>query len=173
MLRGADISPCGLYRYRLWRDSGKVAAPRICFVMLNPSTADAEQDDPTIRRCLGFAKSLGYENLDVVNLYAFRTTDPQALSDTQDPVGPLNDLRIEQTAEVAQLVVAAWGATVVKVGLSGTATARTALRISKVAQLLARYAPVHCLGTTQAGAPKHPLYVRGDTQPVLWRARHG
>src|SRR5262245_19133112 len=86
----ALISPCGLYRYwltRTWDNSLR----RVCWVMLNPSTADAEQDDPTIRRCVGFARSWGAGGIIVVNLFAFRASDPKALLRAADPVGPDND----------------------------------------------------------------------------------
>lgn len=160
----------GPYRYRLWRE-WDASLPRACFVMLNPSTADADTDDPTIRRCLGFARLWGCGRLDVVNLYALRATDPKVLSDHPDPVGPLNDEAIEQAAMGAWRIVAAWGSTVVKSGLSGTATARTALRAGHVMGALVRIAPVYALGTTASGQPRHPLYVKGDTKPfpLTWK----
>src|SRR5262249_14212908 len=96
--RAAVISDCGRYRYSLTRRWGDAAEPRALFVMLNPSTADAEQDDPTIRRCIGFAKAWGMGSLEVVNLYALRATDPAALLSAPDPIGPKNDTMITSAA---------------------------------------------------------------------------
>src|SRR5262245_13227298 len=104
----AELSPCGRYRYaltRTWGDPKKV----VCWVMLNPSTADADQDDPTIRRCLGFSRAWGAGGLVVVNLFALRATDPDQLRIAADPVGPDNDSHLS-TAAFGRLVVAAWGA---------------------------------------------------------------
>lgn len=85
---GADISACGAYRYRLDRLGALLGRGAVNFVMLNPSTADAEQDDPTIRRCLGYAFRWGFARLIVTNLYALRSTDPRALWEHPDPIGP-------------------------------------------------------------------------------------
>lgn len=145
---GAIISDCGLYRYRLWRrwDDG----PTCVFVMLNPSTADSEKDDPTIRRCIGFAKREGCGRLEVVNLFAFRATSPAAMKAAADPVGPDNDFRIrEATNHPSPLVIAAWGA-------HGSFRRRAA----DVGERFG--ADWMCLGFTAGGQPKHPLYVRGD-----------
>src|SRR4051812_4003223 len=114
--RGAEISECGKYRYRLWRQwfgfgSEKEVA---LFIMLNPSTADANQDDPTIRRCAAFANASGYERLEVVNLYAYRATDPddlfKAAREGQDIVGPHNEQAVREAADRADLIICAWGA---------------------------------------------------------------
>jgi hypothetical protein len=105
---GAELSPCRRYRYRLWRRWSD--GPVVNFVMLNPSTADAEQDDPTVRRCVGFAKSWGAGGLVVTNLYALRSTDPKALWTADDPVGPENAFHLGSGALGADTVVCAWGA---------------------------------------------------------------
>ncbi len=86
---GAVLSADGVYRYRLWR-TWDASKPTLAFLMLNPSTADATEDDPTIRRCLGFAKEWGYGSLVVVNLFALRSPNPDALRENDDPVGPEN-----------------------------------------------------------------------------------
>ena len=149
---GADLSDDGLYRYRLWRKWAPGA--RMVFCMLNPSTADAHQDDPTIRRCIGFAKEHGCGALDVVNLFALRSTDPAALFDHPDPIGPANDDAIAAAAKGAAVVVVAWGA---EGGLRH--------RDQEVLDLLDRFAeaPPVCLGRTKAGFPRHPLYVAKAT----------
>jgi hypothetical protein len=153
--RGAHISSDGFYRYGLWRtwDYG----PWLPFVMLNPSTADANLDDPTIRRCIGFAKREGYGGIRVVNLYAYRSTSPKALLTCADPVGPENDGYLYGTLAAARTsrvpVIAAWGA-----------NARLD-RVARVLNLLPG-AVWRCLGTTKQGAPKHPLYIKSD-QPLV------
>lgn len=128
------------------------------FVMLNPSTADAEVDDPTIRRCIGFARREGYDALHVLNLYAYRATKPADCFGASDPVGPENDgyLGREFTAAVGAgfPVVVAWGA-----------NARSD-RVAAVLRLAPHALTLRCLGMTKGGHPRHPLYVHGD-QPLV------
>lgn len=112
MLKTARLSNCGTYRYHLTRYWG--AGPALLFVMLNPSTADDKLDDPTIRKCIGFAERNGCDGIEVVNLFAFRATDPRELKRAGYPVGPENNGIIRSKAtEVAERggrVVCAWGA---------------------------------------------------------------
>lgn len=153
--------PSSAYRYVLgrWLDrSANVAARRVLFCMLNPSTADARILDPTVRRCVQFSLSWGFGTMVVVNLFAFRSTDPGALAKSADPVGVENDSMIKCEAEEADLVVAAWGSHPIAVE-----------RSKRVLSLLGK--SVMCLGTTIAGQPKHPLYIRGD-QPLIPFAGH-
>lgn len=146
----AIFSDCGTYRYQLTRGPREAAAA--VFVMLNPSTADANQNDPTIRRCLGFARAWGFGQLIVANLYALRSTDPRALKSHLDPVGPENDLHLRQLAATASSIVVAWGANAEQG------------RAFKVATMMrAAGARLSCLGTTRDGAPRHPLYVSAST----------
>lgn len=160
---GAEISPCGLYRYRLWRAWG--SGPRMLWIMLNPSTADAEADDPTIRRCRAFAQREGFEGLEVVNLYAWRASDPAELSRAiargEDPVGPENARSIEAALErcTPGLVVAAWGAKRPK--------GSQAWRLP-VLEALRRGQQLQCLGTTIRGEPRHPLYVPARQRFEPW-----
>lgn len=116
--------------------------------MLNPSTADATQDDPTIRRCVGFAEARSFTHLAVVNLFALRSTDPEMLAVDHDPVGPENDKWIQEEIAKARLVVVAWGA-------HQFARERAAHVLKMIP---ADLGPV-CLGKTKAGYPRHPLYV--------------
>jgi hypothetical protein len=155
--RGAVLSADGLYRYRLWRIVGS-EFKRVVVVMLNPSTADAEVDDPTIRRCVAFARREGCGRLDVVNLYGFRATDPKALRGVEDPIGPANDEHILAASDAAHLVVVAWGAD------AGPVVGRD----DAVVHLLRDRGAVHCLGTTAKGAPRHPLYLRADAPLAPW-----
>lgn len=167
---GADVD--GPHRYRLWREWAPVLG-RCVFIMLNPSTADDTQDDPTIRRCLRFATEWGYGRLDVVNLLAIRCTDPARLHtiDRDILVGARNDEAIREACADARMVLAAWGATAVKVGWPGTAVCLSALRAEQVLQVATRLSPVHCLGRTAAGHPRHPLYVAANTRPQVFRQR--
>ena len=143
------------YRYALSRHWGDGESQ--VFVMLNPSTADATLDDPTIRRCMGFARRDGYDGLVVVNLYAYRSTDPKALFTGVDAVGPQNDdylrLLLAERVRRGLPVIAAWGANA---------------RLDRVGAVLNLVSDVdwRCLGTTKQGAPKHPLYIKGD-QPLV------
>lgn len=159
MNRTARISLSGEYRYELRRWWGAEDAPYVLFVMLNPSTADADVDDPTIRRCIGFTKSWGYSRLFVGNLFAYRATRPAELKTARDPVGHPNDVWLRSMARGAKLVIAAWGAH----GPAG--------RAAEVTTILTEWGEVHCLGLTKAGRPRHPLYVRGETQPVPFAQR--
>lgn len=155
MERGALFDASGVYRYRLTR-VWTPDAPRVVFVMLNPSTADAVRDDPTIRRCIGLARSWGYGRLEVVNLFAYRSSAPKTLLVARDPIGPENDDYLRQAAAEAALVVAAWG--------------NVGALMERDRVVLDMLAPrsLHCLGLTLRGQPRHPLYVRGDTLPVPW-----
>lgn len=154
--RGAELSPCGQYRYQLTRTLADGGGRGPCtFIMLNPSTADHTKDDPTIRRCLGYVSDWGYDQLRVVNLFAWRATWPRDLFAAIDPTGVRNDWWIERTVRDSNMVVAAWGA-------HGTRRGRgSAIR----AQLGHRR--VHCLGLTADGQPRHPLYVARAHPPEL------
>lgn len=146
-MRGEAIfDATGRYRYLLRRRWG--AGPRVAFVMLNPSTADASRDDPTIRRCVGFARRWGFRSVDVVNLFAYRTPHPRALARAADPVGPANDRHLRRAVRRAALVVCAWGATDL-----AHARARAVAGLFDGIRL-------RCLGWTRSGAPRHPLYLR-------------
>lgn len=152
--RGATISACSRYRYELtrrWSDSTR----SVTWIMLNPSTADAAVDDPTIRRCIAFSKAWLCGSLRVCNLYALRSTDPSALWKCADPVGPENDRYLSNSG--GDVIVCAWGANA------------KADRAKAVYNLLNNAAPMMCLGRTKAGAPKHPLYVAGATQLEVWK----
>lgn len=157
--KSAVISSCGTYRYRLarqWRE----ASTLLTFIMLNPSTADADLDDPTIRRCIGFARRDGFGGIRVYNLFALRSTSPTALKLHRDPIGPENDERLlacfEHAAEYCSPIIAAWGA---HGSLRGRDRAVMAAARTAGAKL-------SCLGVTKDGHPKHPLYI-GASQPFV------
>ena len=153
MERQARFSRCGKYRYALCRKWN--GGESVMFVGLNPSTADQYQDDPTVRRCIRFARDWGFGRLVVVNLFAFRSTDPRVLGAVKDPVGPTNDRHIRDLASDVQLVIAAWG---------------NRGRLLNRHQLLLGWLPdPHCLGITKSGLPRHPLYLRHDVKPFPFR----
>lgn len=154
MIRNALIE--GPYRYNLFREWG--TGTRLCWVMLNPSTADAETDDPTIRRVLRFSREWGYEAVEVVNLFALRSTDPRVLRHDVDCIGPRNDDAIVGAAMAAELVVCAWGLR----GAIGN-------RGNRVRNLLEdAIGRVWNLGLNANGTPKHPLYVPAEKRPEVW-----
>lgn len=156
---GASLSDDRLYRYLLWREWESRPKKRgyVLWVMLNPSTADASGDDPTVRKCIGFSKRWGYGRLEVVNLYAYRATKPKAMWEAEgngiDIVGPLNERAIEAGIKGAALIVAAWGA-----------GAHEAEHDDLVRQL--QEGGAMCLGRTAMGEPRHPLMLSYDTELV-------
>lgn len=171
------FSPCRKYRYTLWREWWRDALPRplcrdcadvngVCprdgtrcdpsdyvqFIGLNPSTADETNDDPTIRRCINFAKAWGFGAMCMTNLFAFRATDPRCMMGCSRPIGADNDLWLTAMARNAALIVAGWGNKGAFLG-----------RDKEVLKLLDN---VHCLRHTKAGHPEHPLYIPAETQPI-------
>jgi hypothetical protein len=151
---GAIFDLDGRYRYSLWR-TWSTRHPRIAFVLLNPSTADEQRNDPTIRRCLGFAQAWHYGSMEVVNLFAYRATDQRELFKANDPIGEENNRFLLQAVEHCSTVVLGWGNRGIFLG-----------RDRQVIHLLAGRKDVHCLGTTKDGQPRHPLYIKGDTSLV-------
>lgn len=156
MILGTELSACGRYRYRLTRTWDVHRAP-LTFVMLNPSTADAYEDDPTIRRCVGFARREGAGGLVVVNLYALRAVNPSFIKVASEPVGAYADdvliavaLAIGRRAQL-QPIVCAWGV--------GAARERVEVALELLNDARA---DLVCLGTTKDGHPRHPLYVKAD-----------
>lgn len=158
-IRSATLSECGTYRYelsRVWSLDG----PRVLFVMLNPSTADHDVDDPTIRKCSGFAKRWGFSGLVVVNLFAFRATKPADLKKAEHPVGELNRDYLLNGALECDEIVCAWGA---HGKLHGRGLyVRTLLKAHGE-----RRGGLKCLGMTKGGQPRHPLYLKNDTERRL------
>lgn len=151
---GADFSPCGRYRYRLWRiwDRSK---PLCVFLMLNPSKADAQHNDPTVERCERRAREWGYGGLVVINLFAFRATDPAVMLTYPEPIGPENDAAIRTAAQEAGLLVLAWGN-------EGAHRDRSA-EVRKL--LFAAGVKAHSLKVNGSGEPAHPLYLSYALRP--------
>lgn len=148
------------YRYTLTRTVDpllrSLRGPML-FVMLNPSTADEHTDDPTIRRCIGFARREQAPSIQVVNLYAYRATDPADLARASWPIGESNDDVLIEAMRSDARIVCAWGAHPMAI--------RARPRFRR-AHKLAGSPPLLCLGTTKGGAPRHPLYVRADAPLV-------
>lgn len=157
---GAVFSVDRRYRYLLWRNwsAGLERDERHpVFVLLNPSTADANQDDPTIRRCIGFARTWGFGGVKIVNLFGFRSTNPRLLREERDPVGPDNDAVIDEAISGESLVVCGWG-------IGGELNGRDISWLIRHASL-----ELHVLGETVGGHPRHPLYMPKTTQAIRWR----
>jgi hypothetical protein len=150
MQTGAVFSPCKTHRYALWRRWSD--APPVLFVMLNPSRADRNQDDPTIRRCISFAKQWGHGGIIVGNLFAFRSPYPKDLQTAPDPIGSENNQWLQRLATQSTTVVGAWG--------------HRGTYMNRGQDVAALFPDLLCLGTTKQGQPRHPLYVAASTSPV-------
>ncbi len=152
--RSAVFSPCRTWRYTLDRHwNGHTPRNTVLFVLLNPSTADEEQDDPTNRRALKYAQRWGYNGCVFVNLFSSRTPYPQEMKQAENPIGPDNDQWIQRRAAEAQRIICAWGA-------HGTHMERA----EQVRALLAPY-DTWCMGVTKGGEPRHILYLPADFTP--------
>ncbi|MCV2863864.1 DUF1643 domain-containing protein [Albidovulum sediminicola] len=153
----AHYSDCGHYRYLLTRRWG--AGDVLLYILLNPSTATEERNDPTIERCERRARALGFDGFAVANLFAWRATRPEDLKCAPEPVGPENEAALLAAAAGAGMILCGWG-------LHGAFLGRGAL----VAEALrARGHPLCHLGLTKSGAPRHPLYVPYAQPPQPWR----
>jgi hypothetical protein len=156
LISGAQFSECRTWRYGLWRIwDWQGHANCVAFIGLNPSTADETLDDPTIRRCIGFAKRWGFGGCYMLNAYAFRATDPRVMKQAADPVGPGNDEALAYYRSRVGLIIAAWGVHC------------EPERERRVCEVIGQ--PIYCLGKTKDGRPKHPLYLRADTErEIFW-----
>lgn len=153
MKKAATISDCGRYRYtlsRIWNEKLRL----ILFIGLNPSTADAEEDDPTIRRLIRFATDWDFGGMLMGNLFAYRATDPEDLINCEEPVGRFNNYWLEIMSQKVGIKVACWG------------THGTFLKRDK--QVLSMLDSLFIFGLTKEDMPKHPLYLRADTKLVPW-----
>lgn len=158
MQRGAHISDCGTYRYRLWREWDRARAT-LAFLMLNPSTADHSTDDQTIKRCLARAMKDGYGRLEVANLFPLRATNPDELLTHGDPLGPPNiaDGAVMDAIDSASMVICAWG--------THPAAAPRADELMHIFGVVGWRGRLYHLGLNKDGSPKHPLYIAASTRP--------
>jgi hypothetical protein len=151
---GAIFDVSGRYRYSLWR-AWSPYHTHIVFILLNPSTADEHKNDPTILRCMSFARAWNFGSMDVVNLFAYRATDYRELFNASEPIGAENNRFLMQAVEHASTIVLGWG-------VRGTFLSRD----RQVMSLLAGRNDLHCLGIAKNGQPRHPLYVNGNTSLI-------
>lgn len=170
--RITQFSPCRKYRYTLWREfypirainppllplEGNQAHNFLQVIGLNPSTADETRDDPTIRRCIGFAKTWGFGALCMTNLFAWRDTKPENMKAAPEPCGMENGRWITEVADGAGMILAAWGK-------HGSFIGRDR---NVMSALKALGKPVHCLKRNNDGSPIHPLYVAANTAPIVY-----
>lgn len=162
----AVFAPCERYRYLLQRrfDGLDFEDPgSACFVMMNPSTADERQDDPTIRRCIGYARAWGYVGVTIVNVFALRSTNPKGLLAVDDPVGPANPEILMREALEASLLVCAWG-------LPPKPLREKAE--SLLGTMLVEGLEPHALRLTKDGSPAHPLYLPASLRPFRIGGSH-
>lgn len=160
MKKGAILSDCRNYRYELSRYWDHTL-PIMMVVGLNPSTADETHDDPTIRRVINFAKAWGYGGIRMNNLFAWRATNPKEMLAQANPIGEhngaQNDAHLTHNAIICGFILVCWGEFGDRMGRD-----KTVLRILRDCK------PVHCLGVTKSGQPRHPLYIKGDVRPMLY-----
>ncbi len=153
----AIFSPCEKYRYVLHRQLSENNDATCLFIMLNPSTADAHKNDPTVERCERFTREWGYTNLVVCNIFALRSTDPKSLYSHDDPIGPNNNGWILEESEKAKLIVCAWGN-----------HGQFMHRGMDVLIMLKHRDNLRYLTLNKSGQPKHPLYIKADTKLQRW-----
>ncbi|WP_202443263.1 MULTISPECIES: DUF1643 domain-containing protein [Photobacterium] len=153
MKKSAVLSSCRKYRYELWRtwDDSK---PYAMFIGLNPSTADETEDDPTIRRCINFAKSWGYGGLCMANLFAYRATQPEDMKRASDPIGDKNDETLILLAQNAGVIVGAWG--------------NDGVFLNRSEDVRALISELNVLKVNKSGEPAHPLYLKSTLTPIKW-----
>jgi hypothetical protein len=163
--RDAVLSPDGIYRYRLSRWWGP--GPRLAFLMFNPSTADALVDDATIRKCMGFAQRWAFDGIEVVNLFAIRSREPENVLLTPDPLGPAYWTHLYEAIEACTTVVAAWGceSTLKKL----VSRPQLSTHINVVTDWARKRVPVFSLGYTRGGTPRHPLMLPYKTFAVPYK----
>lgn len=160
MIKQACLSSCEQYRYELRRiwDEDK---PKVLFIMLNPSIADSDVDDPTIRRCIGYAKDWGFGGILVGNLFAYRSTDPNGLLKVQDPIGDDNIWHIKNMYKETETVVCAWG--------NNNIVERLEKKIEHDYRPLSFIkSDLHCLEISNNGTPKHPLQLKKELKLIYY-----
>tara|TARA_B100001094_G_C17999483_1_gene704394 strand:- start:121 stop:579 length:459 start_codon:yes stop_codon:yes gene_type:complete len=148
MEKGAIISDCKKFRYRLWRVWDKTK-PKVLFIMLNPSTADENNDDPTIRRCINFAKSWGYGGVFIGNLFAYRTAYPKELKEAGFLIGDDNESHLKEMKGLCDKVVCAWGN-----------------QFEAPSRITSIFDNLYCIELSKTGIPKHPLYLKKELKPI-------
>ena len=150
---GADFSPCRKYRYTLWRvwDESK---PLVMFLGLNPSTADEIKNDPTVTRCINYAKSWNYGGMYMMNIFAFRTTYPIELKKALEPIGKENNYWIEKISKNVDKCIGAWG--------------NDGLFLNRSDYIKQNVNNLYCLKINHSGEPSHPLYLKSTLKPIKY-----
>lgn len=156
MKKDAIIDSSGTYRYMLMRHWGE-GKRFVNFILLNPSTADHTEDDPTVRSCISIAQNNGFDGLYITNTFAFRATLPTDLKKSSDPFGPENEKFLKKYNDLCDMTIVAWG--------NHGSFLGGAEKVLEIFQDV----PLHCLVQNKSGFPKHPLYVRRNTRPVLFK----
>ena len=157
----AVLSPCRTWRYSLTRTWDRYK-PGVCFVMLNPSKADEDVDDPTVRRCVGFAQSWGKGRVEIVNLFAYRATDPRDLyGEAPNIIGPDNDAHIAIALSSVLQVVVAWG----------NHGKKWPQRVAHVDKMITAHGGAYHLGLTRSGQPRHPVRLAAGTTLHRWKLK--
>lgn len=153
MKKTAKLSDCRTYRYELWRtwDDSK---PYAMFIGLNPSTADETEDDPTIRRCINYAKLWGYGGLCMTNLFAYRATQPDDMKRATNPIGDENDETLTRLSKSAGVIVGAWGS--------------DGVFLNRSAEVRSLIPELSVLKVNKSGEPAHPLYLKSTLTPIKW-----
>ena len=168
-MKSATLSDCGNYRYLLTRTVAKPeGSKRVTLLMLNPSTADALDDDPTVRKCLKYAKAVGGKELQIINLFGFRATNPTALRGTKDPIGKDNDRHIRKALDASDMLILAYGAFSPRWWpmQNDAKISVVQWRLGVVHKLIdAIGVQPHALRLTKHGQPSHPLYLPDALRP--------
>lgn len=149
----AVFSSCRKHRYSLWRTWDR-KLPKVLFIGLNPSTADEIQDDPTIRRCIRYARDWGYGGYIMGNIFAYRSTDPAKLKIVKDPIGKKNNYWLKKLYSEAEITIAAWG--------------NHGDYLNRGEDVANLFKTLYCLKKTKSGQPSHPLYLPAKLKPILY-----
>lgn len=175
MKREHLFSPDRKYRYALWRrfeqpyemlteySPTTMRDGYVMFIGLNPSTADENKDDPTLRRCIDFAKRWGYCELCMTNLFGFRATQPRDMLKTANPIGADNDITLLRVAKEAAMILCAWGG-------EGKFGGRDEVVADMLTRPYAGQKDLMALRLISDGSPEHPLYIPAETKPIIWRS---
>jgi hypothetical protein len=153
----AIFSECSKYRYtlsRIWDED----EPICVFIGLNPSTADIQYNDPTLNRCMRSAMDWGFGSLIMLNIFAYRSTDPKGLYTQEDPIGKYNNKYLIEIVSKADIIIAAWGT-----------HGEYLNRGNNVIEMLSSIKKLHCLDINKNGTPKHPLYISKNNKPFIYR----
>ena len=154
IIKTADFSTCRTWRYSLYR-IWTLKKPHILFVCLNPSTADENINDPTVRRCIGFAESWGYGGMIMANMFAYRATDPKDMKSATDPIGPENDLYLSHLSKHSEITIMAWG--------------NDGKYLNRDKEVVGLLKNKHYFKLTNIGQPCHPLYLKASLAPIKFK----